>query len=364
MKILHIASNREWGGGEVYIATLAKEQMNHGHDVEIICANRPEIIKRFKEEGLKVRVMQIHGHLNFITPLKIAGLMRKHGGNAVIHIHRLPDSPVVSHALNLISRAKRPGFVCTHHLIDTPPMDAVLQKAYRSLDCIICVSNKSREHLLSIPSTIDPQKVTFILNSTKTKIQHINNPLLSENKSEDINLLYIGRFYPEKGVDTLIEAIALTKGASLTLCGKGSDNYTNTLIQLINRLGLQQRINIIGFTDNVAEYIAKSDIGVIPSRWEEPCALVNFEFLACGKPLVTSNTGGQPEIITDGVDGLLVPPDNPKALADAINKLILDPELRSKMGNAARETFERRFTYDKFYSKVMDVYQRALAHRH
>ena len=109
-----------------------------------------------------------------------------------------------------------------------------------------------------------------------------------------------------------------------------------------------------------SKYIGEADIAVIPSRWQEPCALVNFEFLAAGVPLVTSNTGGQPEIISEGIDGLLVPPNDPKALAEAIQRLVDDPDLRKKMGEAAREKFLNRFTYDKFYQRVMSVYDEAL----
>ena len=67
--------------------------------------------------------------------------------------------------------------------------------------------------------------------------------------------------------------------ATLTICGGGSDNYVASLRALAERLGVNDRIRWIGFTDRIAEYISHADIGVIPSRWQEPCALVNFEFI-------------------------------------------------------------------------------------
>ncbi len=170
-------------------------------------------------------------------------------------------------------------------------------------------------------------------------------------------MLFMGRLYPEKGVDTIIDAMPMMPDVSLTICGKGEENYTALLHERAKKNGVDNRIEWIGFTPKVVEYISRADIGVIPSRWEEPCALVNFEFLAAGIPLVTSNTGGQPEIITDGVDGLLVAPDDPKALAAAVNSLVDNPDRRKTMGKAARETFMRRFTYDNFYKQVMAVYE-------
>ena len=357
MKIYHILSNRTWGGGEVYALTLAKEQVKNGHDVEIICANRPPVVDRFKAEGFKVHVMQLHGHINFLAPWKFANMIRKSSEETVIHVHRIPDTVFACKAINHLSKKEKPALVMTHHLIELPLPDKRYHKPYSKIDRIICVSQKSKDTLLSVPTNIDPKKVTVILNSTKVKTENREN-VAAKNKS--VNITYIGRIVEEKGVDTIISALPYIKGAKLTICGGGPGEYVDKLHSLAKDLKVEDRINWVGFTTEVSKYIAKADIGVIPSRWEEPCALVNFEFLAAGVPLVTSNTGGQPEIITDGEDGLLVSPDDPKALADALQRLIDNPELRIKMGEAARKTFEDRFTYDKFYKKVMDVYSEAL----
>lgn len=357
MKIFHILSNRTWGGGEVYALTLAKEQRQKGHQVEIICANRPHIINRFKEEGFKVHKLQLHGHINLLAPLKFANILRKSAEPTVVHVHRIPDTIFVTRAISHLSSKKRPAFVMTHHLIEPPIIDRSLDKPYSMLDHIICVSQKSKNTLLSVPSNIDPKKVSVILNSTKI----ISDPHTDELPSvKSLSITYIGRLVPEKGVDTLIKALPSVSEARLIICGDGKEDYVKELHNLVEQLKVEDRIDWIGFTKEVKKYILNSDIGVIPSRWEEPFGLVIIEFMANYIPVVTTNNGAQPEIITDGVEGFLVPPDDPQALAEAINKLIDDPDLRIKMGKAARNTFERRFTYDKFYNQVMDVYDEAL----
>ena len=358
MKIFHILSNRTWGGGEVYVLNLAKEQRDNGHSVEIICADRPVLVDIFRNEGFNVHVFRLHGHLNFFSPRKFARILSDCGSQTVVHVHRIPDIVFASKAIGLLPETKRPAFVITHHLIDIPFADKKFDKPYAMIDQVICVSHKSKNTLLSVPSGIDPAKVSVILNSTKVisrQSDRTDNP-----DNSPVNITYLGRLVPEKGVDTLIEALPMIHCATLTICGGGSDNYVASLRALAERLGVNDRIRWIGFTDRIAEYISHADIGVIPSRWQEPCALVNFEFMAAGVPLVTSDTGGQPEIITDGVDGFLVPSDDPDALANAINRLAGDPDLRFKMGKAARETFLNRFTYDNFYRQVMDVYDKAL----
>ncbi len=360
MKIFHIMSNRTWGGGEVYVLTLAKEQRENGHSVEIICADRPPVVDRFKKEGVKVTVLQMHGQINLFAPRKFARMIRKSYQPTVVHVHRIPDTVFASKAISLLPEDRRPSFIMTHHLIDLPFTDKKFDRPYEMLDRIICVSQKSKDTLLSVKSHIDPTKVTAILNSTK--VVTTKSP---ENKPKDrpAMITYVGRVVKEKGVDTLIEALARVQGATLTICGGGAsekDEYVTYLHKLADRINVNDRINWTGFTTDVTKYIGEADIAVIPSRWQEPCALVNFEFLAAGVPLVTSNTGGQPEIISEGIDGLLVPPNDPKALAEAIQRLVDDPDLRKKMGEAAREKFLNRFTYDKFYQRVMSVYDEAL----
>lgn len=361
MKIFHILSNRTWGGGEVYVLTLAKEQQKNGHSVEIICADRPPVVDILKKEGFKVHVMQLHGHINIFAPRKFAKMLREANQPTVVHVHRIPDTVFASKAISLLPDNNKPGFIMTHHLVNLPFTDKKFDKPYAMLDRIICVSQKSKDTLLSVPSKIDPAKVTVILNSTKVISQKSDSGKKPENSP--VSITYVGRLVPEKGVDTAIEALALIPGATLTICGAGKDSadkYVANLHEIADRLNVNDRINWTGFSTNVSKYIAESDIALIPSRWQEPCALVNFEFLAAGVPLVTSNTGGQPEIITEGVDGFLVPPDDHKALAAAVNRLVENPDMRKKMGEAARKTFLRRFTYDNFYKQVMAVYDKVL----
>lgn len=356
MKIVHLVSAKEWGGGEEYVMSLACEQRKRGHDVEIISANRPEVINKYRDAGFKVYVMQIHGHFNPLSPFRIANIFRESADETVIHVHRISDTPLVRKALQLLSKNTRPKFICTHHLIEPARRGRKYDKTYSMIDGMICVSQKSKDTLLSSSPSIAQDKVYAILNSTKKDFGNYRAKAANEKSNDTINLLFAGRIYPEKGVDTIIEALPMIKKARLTICGKGDEKYTAQLRDMATQLGVKDRIEWAGFSSNINEYITKSDIGLIPSRWEEPCALVNFEFLASGIPIVSSNTGGQPEIITDGIEGFLVSPNDPKAFAAAVNRLIDDPELRIKMSKAARKTFEDRFTYDNFYKQVMDVY--------
>lgn len=358
MTIFHLISGRIWSGVNGYALTLATEQRADGHHVEIISANRPRLTSRFTDAGFKVTTMQIHGHFNPVSPLRLAWMLRRCPADTVIHVHRVDDLPLVARALRLLPAARRPRFVLTQHLARTAPLGRKFRLPYSLLDRIIFVSARSRELFLSSAPAIDPAKLTVIHNSiiTPSVAQSADDEEPPTATDRPFRILYLGRIHPEKGLDTAIQALQQLPEAVLTVCGTGDDSYTASLQRLASRLGVHNRIRWAGFTDCPTPFITATHIGILPSRCEEACALANFEFMSAGKPMVTSSLGAQPEIITDGVDGLLVAPDDPAALAAAIRRLIDEPELLARMGEAARHTFATRFDYASFYNKIMRAY--------
>ncbi|WP_139305814.1 glycosyltransferase family 4 protein [Paenibacillus sp. GP183] len=112
----------------------------------------------------------------------------------------------------------------------------------------------------------------------------------------------------------------------------------------------------------LAYYYSMSDIFVCPSQWLEPLARVNYEAMAAGIPIVTSNRGGNPEVIIHGKNGLVVDQyDQPKAFAKAINKLLEDKKLRVKMGNLNRKLIRERYNFEKYALNISNLYMKILA---
>jgi len=98
------------------------------------------------------------------------------------------------------------------------------------------------------------------------------------------------------------------------------------------------------------------DILVLASIWEEPCAAVVQQAMALGKPVIGTNLGGTPEMIDDGKTGLLVPPRNPLALADAVRKLYDDANLRDAMGKSGWERADTCFTLEEMVTRIEALY--------
>ena len=102
---------------------------------------------------------------------------------------------------------------------------------------------------------------------------------------------------------------------------------------------------------------------MLPTRVAEAFGLSALEFMSQGVPVVASASGGIPEIIADGTDGLLVEPGNPEALARAIRHLVADREVRESIGSEAKKKIETQFGYEEFFKKISDIYESAFTRK-
>jgi len=159
----------------------------------------------------------------------------------------------------------------------------------------------------------------------------------------------LGRLDPQKGQEEFIRTIPillkLQTNLHFVIAGdetEGQHGFKNKLRDLSIELGVMDTLQFLPFTNAVPEFMSAIDIFVLPS-YAETFGFVLVEALAMGKAIVATNSGGVPEIITDGSTGLLVPPRNVQALADALLKLVKDQQLRSSFSSEARADALKRF---------------------
>ena len=194
------------------------------------------------------------------------------------------------------------------------------------------------------------------------RIQPLHNPLdLSAHPAGDgpgEGWLYAGRLAPEKGVDVAIEAARRLPGHALTICGTGPLEGA-----LKRRARGLSNVRFTGFLPPavLAEQIRKARVVTVPSRWYENFPYAVLEAQAAARAVVASRIGGIPEQITDGEDGRLVPPDDPRALGEAVAELMADPGLSARLGAAGRDRIGRTLHPEQHVSAVLDVYRTLLA---
>lgn len=177
------------------------------------------------------------------------------------------------------------------------------------------------------------------------------------------DLLFVGKLRYYKGVNYLLEALALVPDARLTIVGTGP--MEREWKAFTDSLGVSARVNWVGEVSESAlhAYYAACDIFVLPcSERSEAFGAVQLEAMAAGKPVVSCDVNtGVAWVNQNEITGLVVPPKNPRALAGAISSLMDNKTLREQMGSAGRKRFETEFTIEKMVDRVMQGYEHALA---
>lgn len=177
---------------------------------------------------------------------------------------------------------------------------------------------------------------------------------------EALVMVHVGRFTLQKNHEMLIRAFAklrLPASACLLLVGEGELQAQTE--QLVRELGVADRVRFLGVRADIPELLNASDIFVLPSRWEgNPMSVM--EAMAAGLPVVATAVGGVPELVQDGTTGLLVPNEDTEALAQALQRLVDNPDLRATMGNHARRVAQKRFdarvmtrAYEALYESIL-----------
>ncbi|MEM7129624.1 MAG: glycosyltransferase [Chloroflexota bacterium] len=167
----------------------------------------------------------------------------------------------------------------------------------------------------------------------------------------------VSRLYPVKGVNYLVEALVHVDKAELVVIGDGTDE--NILKQLAEELGVASRIHWLGNRNDVPELLMGFDLFVQPSLHEGMPNTV-LEAMAAGLPVVATAVGGTPEVVVDGETGLLVEPANPKALSAGINRLIADPILRNRFGQAGYKRVKESFSVENMVNATTQLYTKLL----
>jgi glycosyltransferase involved in cell wall biosynthesis len=183
---------------------------------------------------------------------------------------------------------------------------------------------------------------------------------------ERLNLLFTAVLVPSKGVMVLLEALKLLRergvDVELRLMGQwGSADFERECLAFIEREGLQDRVRVLGLRGGAVKQqdFREADLFCFPSHYEnEVNPVVLMEALSYSLPIVTTRWRGIPAIVQDGENGLLVEPQDPVALADAVQRLVLDPELRNVIAQRARRIFEERYTLERHLRDMEEAFLR------
>jgi glycosyltransferase involved in cell wall biosynthesis len=252
----------------------------------------------------------------------------------------------------------------------SPKYAALAQMSARRLDRVIAISDAVADYLktdVGLPSDnlvriyygIDPSPFDPEIPPPSARLD--SDPTGGSNRP---TIGMVARLAPQKGHRVLFDALPAIHAAvphvRVRLIGHEELSTVAELRQAAAERGVDGLVTFEGFRADVAQVMADLDVFVLPSRWEG-FGLVLVEAMAAGRPVVASAVGPIPEIVVDGVTGLLVPRDDPAALAEAVIRLLRDPELATAFGRAGRARVERDLRVETMVERTETLYDELLA---
>lgn len=370
MNVLLLTDSGAIAGTEKHILTLAVGLRDGGTTALLGCPVSSALSAQAEGLGIPVVPIQKGGTLDCAAVRCLVRLLRA-GEVDIVHAHN--GRTAFSAALAVLL-ARHGRSVFTQHFlapdyVEARGMNTQLRRlahrwVNRHIHHFIAVSQAVRDGIVSRREA-PASHITVIPNGIFPDLGALQpaSVVRAELGIADSQPLVVsaGRLEPEKNPGLLLEAMALVTGAVphavCVLAGDGS--LENALRERTGSLGLGDMVRLPGFCSDVNSLLNAADVFVLPSSVES-FGLVLVEAMALEKPVIATQVGGPLEIVADGVTGLLVPPADPAAMAEAIRALLADPERRRAMGEAGRARFEAQFTAERMARETVEVYRKVL----
>ncbi|MTV49907.1 glycosyltransferase [Heliobacillus mobilis] len=373
IRVLHIIGGGEIGGAEIHILDLAKHFLAQEVDLYLCCLFGAPLLQRAQQQGIKAVAVPMKSKIDLASYWKVIRLIRQIAPD-IVHTHGV--------RANLIGRiaAKLAGVNCvvtTVHSVlenDYPnPLSRWFnfwsEKLTASLtEKYILVAEFLKKKLMA--QGIPASKLAVIHNGVDDKkfYRLCQNSAAGTGLRQELEIAdevtlvgMVGRFHPVKGHKYLIEAardiIKIHQNVRFLFVGDGF--YRDVIEESIREEGLDSFFIFAGFREDIANVYSALDILALPSL-SEGLSLTLMESMLCGCPPVVTAVGGNPEIICNGKNGLVVPPGDSLALAAALVRLMDNPTEAKKMGEAARRTVEERFTAQRMAERTLVLYRQLL----
>ncbi|MFZ5994958.1 MAG: glycosyltransferase [Thermodesulfobacteriota bacterium] len=244
-------------------------------------------------------------------------------------------------------------------------MSDLEQLIFRKADKLIFVSNFLKDQAIALGCPAEKAAVNYLG-------APVPGSIVKSNHRDDLQAICIARFVPCKGHRFLLEAVkrAIDKGLSIKLDLIGDGLLRDRILWDIERLGLKGSVNCLGTMsqDGVYERLLAADLYIQPSVTSadgqtEALGISIAEGMASGLPVIATRTGGIPELVVDGVTGILVDEYDTEAMANAIVKLSKDAAMRNQMGNEARNRIIRHFSVEDGASSLEKIYESVIENR-
>jgi glycosyltransferase involved in cell wall biosynthesis len=355
---LHIDSAITWRGGQQQVLYLAEKLKDYTSI--IACPPQSPLASKAKAIGLRVLPVQMHGEWDLFAVYELRKIIRNNSIK-IVHLH----SPHAQ-ALGLLA-AKSVGNckVVLSRRVDFPIRKNILSRLkYLNVDRVIAISERVKKVLVA--DGLPEEKIDVVYSGVDIeRFQNVTGDCFISELGPDKDKIRIGNIAAlawHKDHRTLIQSARIVvdefPGAIFLIVGEGP---LRTEIEiLIKKLNLEEKVKLLGFRQDIPEILCVLHLFVLSSSWEGLGTSL-LDAFASRVPVVATNVGGIPEIVKDGVNGILVPPGNPDALARAIISILNNRNLGSRMAEEAFRLVKEKFSVERMAEETKKIYDRLLA---
>ena len=358
MTIAYYIASATWGGGEQYVFDLARS-MRRIYGANIVFIFPPDsdhkMLERFSEWGT-CPLFPYGGkgsRFSLWAAWRLAQLLEQYEVD-ILHLNSRRSYFQAVMAKRFCRRPFR--LIAAQHLVRRAKNTPVWRWIYRGIDTLICTSECVHKAYLSPWRDTSPFRDVRVIHNS-VPFDKVEKPIRQKDGVKTI--FYHGRVCEEKGIYPMVRALEQLQDIPFrcAIAGTVAPEDRDRWNDILANSPIRNRIECLGFRTDIAALTAKYHIGIIPTIAPEaggPLALL--ENMACAMPTVTSNNGSQVEFIRDGENGFLCPPGDVRALAAALRLLLTDNSLVDKLGRQAQKDFFTLHAYDKFLTKMYNLY--------
>jgi glycosyltransferase involved in cell wall biosynthesis len=361
LTIAHVTGETGFSGGELQVFLLLEGLRKRGHQNVLLCPPGSRSEREASRRGIEARPIRTG---NQWSPRSMWGIRRELLSSApdLVHLHT--------------GRANWLGGLAAWHLglpaLTTRRMDRAVKRDVRTrfmygsvVRRAVAISDAVRTRLIeggvpeamirTIPSAVDPGA----LYPQQGRAALRDEAGLADDASL---LLVVAALVHRKGLDVLLDALArlAAEGLRPTLWIAGDGRARSALERLTRELRLGPQVRFLGERRDIADLLAACDVFILPSR-REGLGVAALEAMAAARPIVATRVGGLAEAVVHERTGLLVPPDDPPALADALARLLRDPALRARLAAEGPARIAEGFRADDLVTAYEDLYFEVLA---
>ena len=369
LRILQTCFSPSWGGLEIHSLRAVSRLHKRGHIVWLACLPGSRLLREADMLGFNTIPLNVKGYLHPRLIFRFSKFLR-YNGIAIIHAQLSRDIATVVPAM-VLSGGKIPVILSKRVGSFISKRDFFHRFTYKHVSLVLAISEIIRKNVIET-TPMKPEKVitlhepvdTEIFNPKVTNRQKIRSYFnFTEN---DFVIGFVGRFSPGKGHEDFFTAINILKHKypDIRACivgdaSRGEENYRSKIHELARTMDIEDRVRFSGFRQDIPDILHAFDLLAFPSH-AEAFGAVLVEAMAMELPVVSTNCDGVLDIVVDGVTGLFVNPHNPQEMADAVGRLIENPNLRREMGIEGRKRVLAHFDENSHIEKIETIYSSLL----